>query len=93
MVSIKLDKERYLLRTLRGMKLFEDKTGKSMLRGFDINTLTNDDVIAMLWSLLIHEDKELTIEQTEELTEQIDAMEVVQKIIESLGESTAKLNG
>ncbi len=91
MVTIKLDKERHLLRTLRGMKLFEDKTGKSMLRGFDINTLTNDDVIAMLWSLLIHEDKELTIEQVEEMIAHVDAIEVIQKIIETLG--TAKLNG
>ncbi len=83
MVTIKLDKERHMLRTMRGMKLFEEKTGKSMLRGFDVETLTTDDLIAMLWSLLIHEDRNLSFEQVETMTERIDAMEVLNKITEA----------
>lgn len=84
MVLIKLDKERHLLRTLKGMKLFEEKTGKSMLRGFQIEDLTMDDVYALLWSLLIHEDKNLALEKMEELTEHVDAVEIIQKIGEAL---------
>lgn len=84
MITIKLDKERRLLRTMRGMKLFEEKTGKSMLRGFDVNTLTVDDLIAILWSMLIHEDRNLTLEQVEALTERIDALELLKKITEAL---------
>lgn len=84
MALIKLDKERHLLRTLKGMKLFEEKTGKSMLKGFPVDDLTMDDVYALLWSLLIHEDKNLSLEKMEELTEHVDAVEIIQKIGEAL---------
>jgi len=85
MVTIRLDKERHLLRTMRGMKLFREKTGKSMLKGFDPETLTEDDITAMLWSMLIHEDKGLKIEQVEEMVEGVDAQEVIRAVASALG--------
>lgn len=85
MVTIKLDKERNLLRTLKGMKRFEEQTGKSMLKGFDPATLTEDDINVMLWSLLIHEDKGLTLEKVEEMTEHVDAEEIITAIAKALG--------
>lgn len=84
MVTIKLDKERRLLRTLRGMKLFEDKTGKSLLKGFDPKELTTEDIYILLWSLLIHEDSGLQLEKIEGMTDHVDAMEIMQKIAETL---------
>jgi hypothetical protein len=84
MVLIKLDKERSLLRTLKGMRLFEEKTGKSMLKGAQFDDLTMDDVYTLLWSLLIHEDKNLSLEKMEDLTEHVDAVEIIQKIGEAL---------
>ena len=84
MISIVLDRERHLLRTFRGMKLFEEKTNKSMLKGFDVEDCKIDDFIALLWSLLIHEDKALTFEQVEEMIEKIDAGEIIAKIAEAL---------
>jgi hypothetical protein len=84
MVLIKLDKERSLLRTLKGMRLFEEKTGKSMLKGVQFDDLTMDDVYTLLWSLLIHEDKNLSLEKMEDLTEHVDAVEIIQKIGEAL---------
>ncbi|MDD4986685.1 MAG: hypothetical protein PHQ43_13070 [Dehalococcoidales bacterium] len=84
MVKIQLDRERHLLRTFRGMKLFEEKTGKSMLRGFNAEECTSDDFVALLWSLLIHEDRDLTIEQVEELTSRIDALDIINGIAQAL---------
>lgn len=84
MISIELDRERHLLRTFRGMKLFEDKTNKSMLKGFEVEDCKIDDFIALLWSLLIHEDKTLTVEQVEGMIDQIDAGEIIAKIAEAL---------
>lgn len=84
MVLIKLDKERHLLRTLRGMKLFEEKTGKSLLKGFNTQEITIDEIYALLWSLLIHEDKNLELDKIEGMVDQMDAMEIIQKIGEAL---------
>jgi len=84
MTTIKLDKERRLLRTLAGMKLFEEKTGKSLLTGFRVEEMTIDDVYVLLWSLLIHEDKKLTLEEVKEFVENVDAEEIIQKIGEAL---------
>lgn len=84
MVSITLDKERKLLRTLRGMKLFEEKTNKSLLKGFKVEDLTMDDIYVMLWSLMIHEDRNLTLEKVEEMVEHVDASEILQKIAAAL---------
>jgi hypothetical protein len=84
MVSIKLDKERHLLRTLKGMKLFEEKTGHSLLKGFNTQEITVDEIYALLWSLLIHEDKNLELAKIEELADCVDAIEIIQKIGEAL---------
>jgi len=84
MVNILLDRERHLLRTFKGMALFEEKTGKSMLKGFNPEDCKVDDFIALLWSLLIHEDKSLTYEKVETMIEDIDAREIIKQIAEAL---------
>lgn len=60
LVTIKLDKERHLRLTLKGMLEFEKITGKNLLKGFDLKELTLEDTAALIWACLIHEDKELT---------------------------------
>ena len=62
-VSIKLDKVRYLRLDLNAMCSFEELTGKSMLQGFDFNTMGVIELRALLWACLIHEDEELTLKQ------------------------------
>jgi len=84
MVSIQLDKGRHLLRTFPGMKLFEEKTGKSMLTGFNVDDCKVEDFIALLWSLLIHEDENLTYEMVEEIVKTVDAVEIIKQIAETL---------
>jgi hypothetical protein len=41
---------------------FRKQTGKSIMAGFDPKGLTEDDLLALTWACLRHEDKELTIE-------------------------------
>jgi len=60
LTTIKLDKERHLRLTLKGMLEFEKVTGKNLLKGFDLKKLTLEDTAALIWACLIHEDKALT---------------------------------
>jgi hypothetical protein len=84
LVEIQLDKPRHLLRTIPGMKQFEKITGKSQLKGFPIEDLTTEDLSVLIWSLLIHEDKGLKVEQIDEVIARIDAVELLNKIAECL---------
>lgn len=59
MVTVKLDKERNLRLTLRGMLEFEKLTGGNLFKGFDMKKMTLKERTALLWACLIHEDKEL----------------------------------
>jgi len=60
LVTVKLDKERHMRLTLKGMIGFEKLTGKSLTGGIKLNDLSLEDKSAMFWACLIHEDKELT---------------------------------
>lgn len=59
-ITIKLDKERHVRLTLKGMIEFQRLTGKNLLKGFTLKDLTLEDMAALMWACLIHEDKELT---------------------------------
>ena len=62
MVTVQLDRKRQLKLTLRGMLAYEQQTGKNLLKGFDIKSMTMADFTALMWACLIYEDKELTYE-------------------------------
>ena len=62
-VILQLDKQRTAKLTLGGMKAFEEKTGKSLLKGFEITELNAGDIIALIWCCLIWEDPALTLEK------------------------------
>lgn len=87
LVPIKLDKERNMLLSLRGIMLFKKETGKDL---FDpritkaiSKNIAMDDMIALVWACLIHEDRDLTIEDVGFLihvgnvTEVMEALEKV----------------
>lgn len=62
-VKITLDKERNLLVDLNAMAAFEEATGKSLMRGIDIGSVSMKDYRALIWACLIHEDEKLTVEK------------------------------
>jgi hypothetical protein len=61
-VTIELDKPRHLKLTLGGMKRFQEVTGKSLLKGFNMAEMSENDLIAFIWACLIWEDKNLSLE-------------------------------
>ena len=61
-VAIKLDKERHLRLTLNGMVKFRQTTGKDLLKGFDMDDMSADDIRALLWACLIWEDENLSLD-------------------------------
>lgn len=70
METITLDKERHLRLTMFGMKRFAELTGKDILKGIKIEELSTSDWATLIWACLIHEDRELKIDQ---VLEMIDA--------------------
>jgi len=87
MVKVKLDKERHLKLTLRGMLLFEEKTGNSLFRGFNVSKMPFKDVVTLLWVCLIHEDKELTYDQFVDMVEMSRIKELTNKCMVCITES------
>ena len=62
LVPIMLDKKRHLKLDLNAMAAFQDVTGINLFQGFDAEKMGPKELRALLWSCLIHEDKELTLE-------------------------------
>ena len=60
-VTVVLDKERHLRMTLGGMKKFSEVTGKNLLKD-TVNPDNADELIVFIWSCLIWEDRQLTVE-------------------------------
>jgi len=81
MVTIVLDKERHLLFGLRAMKLIEKTTGKNVLSGEFWSKPTAADFSIMLWACLCHEDKDITIEQVDELVDRYSSVTEISNAI------------
>ena len=49
-ITVTLDKERHVKMTLGGMKKFQEATGKSLLKGFNVDELTEggDEFLDMI---------------------------------------------
>ena len=90
MVKIKLDKERHLKMTIRGMLLFEEKTGTTLFKGFNVSKMSFKGVVTLMWVCLIHEDKELTYENFVDMVEMSRIKELTDKCMECISESLVK---
>lgn len=84
LVTFKFDKERHLRLTLKGMLEFERITGRNLLKGFKIGDLTLNDTAALLWASLIHEDKELTLDDVLDMVDFSMFMPVMAALKESM---------
>lgn len=82
-VKITLDKERNLLLDLNAMAEFEDATGKSLMRGIDLNSLSMKDYRALIWACLIHEDEKLTVQQVGKMIHAGNMNEIGEAIIKA----------
>jgi hypothetical protein len=90
LVTIKLDKERHLRLTLKGMIEFEKTTGKNLLKGFNVNNFTLEDSGTLVWACLIHEDKELTIDDVLSMIDTGNLNVVMDAVTKCMGQSLPK---
>jgi hypothetical protein len=83
-VKINLDKERHLRLTLNAMIKFKQTTGKDLLNGFNPSEMEIEDVRALLWVSLIHEDKALTLGEVGEIVELSNLRDIIEALTESV---------
>jgi hypothetical protein len=83
-IPIQMDTERHYRLTLRGAKLFAEKTGKDLLKGFRFEDLTTDDWIALIWAGLIHEDASLTFDMVSDMVDVSTFQDVCAVIVKSI---------
>ena len=62
LVKIKLDKERHMRLSLKGMIEYGKLTKQNLLKGFSFKNMSLEEVGTLLWACLIHEDKELLLD-------------------------------
>lgn len=60
---VTLDKERVLRLDFNALALAEEKTGRNLMSAEGWKGLTARDYRTLIWSCLVHEDPDLTIEQ------------------------------
>jgi hypothetical protein len=84
-VKIMLDKERTLRLTLNAMIRFQEVTGKDLLKGFDPENMSLDDVRALLWACMLHEDKSLNLEKVGDMIDLSNLKTVIESISGAAG--------
>lgn len=92
-VAIKLDKERRMRLTLKGMLWFEDHTGKSLMKGFRLSDMDMADSAAMMFACLCHEDQELTYDDVLCMIDINNIEEAMKAVHDCLNISTPEATG
>lgn len=83
-VTINLDKERHLKFTLNALIIAEKLTGKKLTEMGKENNFDLEFLRAMLYAGLIHEDKELTLDEVGDFIDFENMNEVVEKLNEAM---------
>jgi hypothetical protein len=83
-VTIMLDKERHLKLTLGGMKAFHEITGKSFLKGFDVESINESELIALIWGCLLWEDRALKLEDVGFMLDGGSLVEIQEKLLQAI---------
>jgi len=87
-VPIMLDKERHLKFGFGAMIALEDLTGKTFFEIIqelqDLENIKVSKIRDIMWAALIHEDKELTLEQTIDILDQGNCMDLLGKLMEAV---------
>ena len=93
LVTITLDKERHLRLTLKGMIEFEKITGKNLLKAFNFKELTLEELSALAWACLLHEDRELKYDDVLYMVDIANMTEVIEAVTKCLEVSLSKVQG
>lgn len=80
---IELDKTRNLKYGMRAIDRIEKKL-KTKISKLDLNDLSMEETAVIIWSALVHEDRELTPEKVMDL---VDDYSNITKVSEAIGEA------
>ena len=83
LTTIKLDKERHIKLTFRGIRTFQELTGVDITKG-NLEDLTPKEMLALVWVCLMWEDETLKIESIEELIKSVSNEELAEKLMEDI---------
>jgi len=86
-IKVKLDKERTLRLTMKGMVEFKRLTGKDFLKGITLDPHNIDEVGALMYACLLHEDKDLTLDDVLVMIDIENIFEVADKLSECITNS------
>jgi len=96
-VPIMLDKQRNLKFGFRAMITLEDLTGKTFFEIIqdlqDLEKVKVSKIRDVMWAALIHEDKELTLEQTIDILDQGNCMDLLGKLMEAVNLALGETEG
>lgn len=93
LIPIELDKIRHLRFDFNSAARFEEMTGKNLFDGGVMGQMSATTLRAFLWSCLVHEDAELTLEQVGEMIHFGNINEVSEKLTEVYAKNTPKTDG
>ena len=79
-IPIELDKQRNLKYTGKAFRLIEQQTGKNALTGEIWQEMNMGILATVLWAGLAHEDKDLTLDDVDELLHPGNQMYVMEQI-------------
>ena len=79
-VDVVLDKPRRLLYNLNAMAAYERETGKNFM-AISEEKMSATIVRAILWAGLVHEDKDLTVEQVGEMMSTDNMLAIQEKVL------------
>ncbi len=80
---IKLDKQRTMKVTFMSLMLFEEVRGISPLHPSFFQRITATNLVTLLWAMLRHEDKDLTLDAVAEMVNPKNYPEVLLKVAEA----------
>jgi RNA-binding protein YhbY len=92
-VTVMLDKERHFLVSMGALLRFKKESGKDPLNNEVMTQIAEDlkakkltdDIFILFWASLRHEDKNLTIEQVEDMITPKNLQHITEKFVEAFG--------
>lgn len=78
-VILELDRVRELRFGFKGLKIIEGMFGKPLLE-IDLHKLKSDDIQKIIYAGLVSDDKELTLDEVEDIIDMINYMELIKKM-------------
>ncbi len=81
-ILLQLDRPRKFLFNLKGLRIAEEKTGKSLFKQVRWADLGFSDVSLLLWAGLLSDDPTLTRDQVDEMFDLMHAVENFKQIVQ-----------